>query len=200
MKTIEQLIPLSKTNGGIIRARDLGTLKIDNRLLHRWMQDGKVEKIKHGYYRLAEDAENMSEAALIARIYPDGVICMYTALFYYRYSDRTPLQWDIAVDKNVSKARFHLDYPYVQPYYLEPSQLAYGVTLADYGDCEPRIFDRDRLIVECIQYETKMERETFNKAVQGYIRDAGKRIPKLLEYAEIRRILKKVKNRIGIWL
>ncbi len=37
---------------------------------------------------------------------------MTTALFYYGYSDRTPLTWDIAVDRNTSKARFNIDYPY----------------------------------------------------------------------------------------
>jgi predicted transcriptional regulator of viral defense system len=164
------------------------------------MQDGKIEKIKQGYYRLADYPHELSEAALIARLFPDGVICMHTALFYYHYSDRTPLAWDIAVNKDVSKARFHLDYPYLQPYYLEATQLVYGVTTADYGDCKLRIFDRDRLIAECIRYETKIDRESFNKAVQGYIGDSQKSIVKLLEYSRQRRILKKVKNRIGIWL
>jgi hypothetical protein len=125
---------------------------------------------------------------------------MYTALFYYQYSNRTPLAWDIAVNKDASKARFNLDYPCLQPYYLEAAQLDYGVTMANYEDCELRIFDRDRLIVECMRYETKMDRETFNKAVQSYIGDSKKSILKLLEYAKQRRILKKVKDRIGIWL
>jgi hypothetical protein len=200
MKTVKHLIHVSETNGGIIRTSDLQSLKIDNRLLHKWMEDGKIEKLKQGYYRLSDYAENMSEAALIARLFPDGVICMYTALFYYRYSNRTPLAWDIAVNKDVSKARFNLDYPYLQPYYLEAVQLDYGVTAAKYEDCELRIFDQDRLIVECIRYETKMDRETFNKAIQSYIRDSEKSIVKLLEYAKRRRILKKVKDRIGIWL
>ena len=29
-----------------------------------------------------------------AQLFPDGVLCMYTALFYYRYSDRTPLEME----------------------------------------------------------------------------------------------------------
>lgn len=53
---------------------------------------------------------------------------MYTALFCYRYSDRTPLEWNIAVDRDTSKARFNLDYPFVQPYYMKKEYLAFGVT------------------------------------------------------------------------
>ena len=40
----------------------------------------------------------------------------------------------------------------------------------------------------------------IHKAIQGYVADPQKNIPQLLEYAEKRRILKKVKDRIGVWL
>ena len=135
-----------------------------------------------------------------AQLFPDGVLCMYSALFYYRYSDRTPLEWNIAVDRDTSKSRFRLDYPFVQPYYMKKDLLKLGVTTADYGDCTMQIFDRDRLICDCIFSENKMDRETYNKAIQGYVGDPKKNIPQLLEYAEKRRILKKVKDRIGVWL
>ena len=78
-----------------------------------------IERIKHGYYSLSETVENCSDAEIIARLFPEGVICMYTALFYHGYSDRTPLTWDIAINKDVSKSRFKIDYPYVQPHYME---------------------------------------------------------------------------------
>jgi hypothetical protein len=31
-------------------------------------------------------------------LFPDAVLCMNTALFYYVYSDRTPAEWHLAVD------------------------------------------------------------------------------------------------------
>lgn len=120
--------------------------------------------------------------------YPDGALCMYTALFYYGYSDRTPGQWDIAINRNTSKSRFKLDYPYVRPHYMEPRHLAYGITTADYNGTEIKIFDRDRLICECMVYENKLDREIFIKAVQAYTSDPKKRISKLLEYAQVRRV------------
>ena len=125
---------------------------------------------------------------------------MYTALFYHGYSDRTPLAWDIAISKDVSKSRFKLDYPYVQPYYMEAHLLSFGITNATYGDTVLKIFDKDRLICEFIYFENKIDRETYNKAIQGYIADSNKNISNLLEFAKKRRILKKVKSRIGIWL
>jgi hypothetical protein len=83
---------------------------------------------------------------------------------------------------------------------LEPNILTFGITKAIFPGCEMQIFNRDRLICECVKYESKMDRETYNKAIQGYVSDPQKSIIKLLEYAEKRRMLKKVKDRIGVWL
>ena len=186
--------------GGVFRTSDLYTYGITAYDIQQLVRCSVIQRIKQGYYRLAQDEEQLSEAAQIAQLFPDGIICMYSALFHYGYSDRTPLFWDIAIDKNTSKSRFRLDYPRLQPYYLKPQLLAFGVTEADYEDCQLRIFDRDRLICECVFHENKLDRETYNKAIQGYAADPKKNIPNLLEYAQKRRILKKVKDRIGVWL
>jgi hypothetical protein len=45
-----------------------------------------------------------------------------------------------------------------------------------------------------------MDRESFNKAIQGYIADPQKNISKLIEYSKKRNIAKKVKMIIGVWL
>lgn len=183
----------------IIRTAELNNIGLLSREIAELVNIGKLERIKQGYYRLAE-SENDSDAKLISELYPDGVLCMTTALFYYGYSDRTPLTWDIAVDRNTSKARFNLDYPYVKPYYIDKSHLDYGITEAVYEDYILKIFDRDRLICECIKHENKMDREIYNKAIQAYINDSKKNITNLLDYAKRRNIHKKVRERIGVWL
>lgn len=183
----------------IIRTSELNDIGLASRDIAELVNNGKLERIKQGYYRLAE-IENDSDARLISELYPDGVICMTTALFYYGYSDRTPLAWDIAVDRNTSKSRFNIDYPYVKPYYIDKTHLEYGITEAIYEDYILKIFDRDRLICECIKHENKMDREIYNKAIQAYINDNMKNITNLLYYAKRRNIHKKVRDRIGVWL
>ena len=183
----------------IIRTVDLNNIGLFSREIAELIDAGKLERIKQGYYRLAE-SENNSDAKLISDLYPDGVLCMTTALFYYGYSDRTPLTWDIAVDRNTSKARFNIDYPYVKPYYIDKAHLEYGITEAIYENYILKIFDRDRLICECIKHENKMDREIYNKAIQAYVNDSKKNITNLLDYAKRRNIHKKVRERIGVWL
>lgn len=183
----------------VLRTSDLTELGYSSYDIRKLVDLRMLERVKQGYYVLAS-ARQQSEAALIAKLFPDGVLCMNSALFYYRYSDRTPSEWDIAIDRDTSKSRFKLDYPFVHPYYMEAEYLSFGVTTAIIEDSSLMIFDRDRLICECVFHEKRMDRETYNKAIQGYIVDSKKNISRLLEYAQQRRILNKVKDRIGIWL
>ena len=125
---------------------------------------------------------------------------MNTALFYYRYSDRTPLEWHIAVSKDSSKSRFNIDYPFVKPYYVEPKFLQLGLTEGEIDGHKVRIYDKERVICDCMRYSGKMDKEVFNKAIQGYVKDVKKNVPMLMQYARKLRIEKKVKDLIGVWL
>ena len=199
MKQTQKLYKLAENHNGLIKTADMLAAGINSYEIRKLVQDGIIERIKQGYYQLKVDKE-ISEEALISKLFPDGIICMYSALFYYGYSNRTPLAWDIAIDKHTSKSRFNLDYPPVQPYYLEPHLLTFGIREEDFSGYSMKIFDRDRLICECLKYENKMDRETYNKAIQSYVADSRKNITKLLEYAQKCRVLKKVKDKIGVWL
>lgn len=66
--------------------------------------------------------------------------------------------------------------------------------------CKVRIYDKDRLICDCLRYRNKMDREIFNKAIQNYIADPEKSVSRLLKYAELLRVKKPVNDLIGVWL
>jgi hypothetical protein len=63
-----------------------------------------------------------------------------------------------------------------------------------------QIYDKERVICDCLKYESKMDREQFKQAIQSYIRDEEKDISLLMEYAVQRKVVKKVHNLIGVWL
>lgn len=185
----------------LIKTAQLKELKLYHKDIVALAQNGYIEKVKHGYYRfISETNAAPAEAQTIKQLYPDGVLCMHTALFYYGYSDCIPLYWHIAVDRNTSKARFHIDYPPVKPHYVEENHLRYGVVEATCQGNVLKIFDRDRLICECIRNENKMDREMYNKAIKGYVNDPNKIVTNLMDYAKKRNMLKKVTARIGVWL
>lgn len=186
-------------HNGIMKSKEIIENKIYNRFLKKLIDEGYVEKIKFGYYQW-QDERAFSEATVIARLFPDAVICMESALQYYGYTDRTPSAWCLAVDKHSTKSRFSIDYPSVKPHYIPEDQMTLGVEVAKIEDTEMKIFNRERVICDCLRQENKMDVEIFNKAIQAYIKDPMKNVPRLMEYAKILRTENKVRKIIGVWI
>lgn len=185
--------------GGMMRTTQLAEEKVFYQQRGKLIADGYVEKVRRGYYQWV-NPEDFSEALTVTRLFPDAILCMDTALRYYGYSDRIPISWHLAVSKDSGKSRFKIEYPFVKPYYAEPRVLELGLTSGNIDGHEVRIYDKERVICDCLRYRNKMDRETFNKAIRSYIVDPEKRIHKLMEYAEPLRVRKIAKDLIGVWL
>lgn len=199
MKRADEYKKIFDRYGGMMRTKDLQKEKIQYRTLQRLIDQEVVEKVRYGYYQWI-NPEDFSEVGTVTRLFPDAIFCMETALRYYGYSDRTPAEWHLAVSKDSGKSRFKIDYPFVKPHYMEPSWLEVGLTSGTMDGHKIRIYDKDRVICDCLRYRNKMDKEIFNKAVQRYIADPEKNISHLLEYAEVLRVKKIVKELIGVWL
>ena len=158
-----------------------------------------IERVRRGYYHWIQD-EGKSEIVIINSLFPDAVLCMETALFYYEYSDRNPAEWNFAIDRNVSKLRTNIEYPFIKVYRLESDLVTIGETTGEIDFTKVRIYDRDRTICDVLKNMSKMDKEIFNKAIQGYVNDPKKNIPNLMMYAKKLRVQKKVKELIGVWL
>lgn len=199
MRDIENVSKVFKRYGGMMRTYQLSAEKIYYADIAFLMKEGYIEKVRTGYYQWI-DNDNLSEAATVVRLFPDGILCMDTALRYYGYSDRTPAEWHIAVNKYSNRTRFNIDYPFVKPYYVVPELLEIGLSEGTVDGNPVKIYDKERVICDCLRYRNKMDKEIFNKAIQNYINDTTKDIPKLMEYAASMKCVMLAKNLIGVWL
>jgi hypothetical protein len=93
-----------------------------------------------------------------------------------------------------------MEFPNVAPYYTEPEVLSLGVTEVPFGGGSMKIYEKERLICDCLKYEEKLEREELQAAMRWFIDGKDKNIEKLLIYARARKVLSKVQNRIGVWM
>lgn len=198
-KDIKNLNDIFKDYDYVMTTAQLSSVKLYYRDIQRMLDEGLIEKIKRGYYYWIE-SYGKNEIVIINRLFPDGVLCMDTALFYYKYSDRTPAEWHITIDKNTSRQRTQVEYPLIKAYRVESELLPLGETKEEIDYQKVRIYDRDRTICDVLRNMNKMDKEIFNKAIQGYIKDPKKNIPNLMKYAKALRVQKRVKNIIEVWL
>lgn len=199
IEKINRIRRIFEANGNIMKTSELSAAKIYYKDIQDLLNEGIIDKLKQGFYYLVDD-DDFSEIRIIKRLYPDAIICLNSALYYHGYSDRTPLEWHLAVNKDISKYKLKIDYPFVKIYMLEKHLLEIGLSEIEIDGNKARIFDKERTICDCLRYIGKMDKEIFNKAIQYYIRDPKKNIPNLMKYAKQLRVEKKVKELIGVWL
>lgn len=186
-------------NDGIMKANELLMNGLFYKDIDYLMDNGYIEKIKRGYYQW-QGEKSLNEVYTITHLFPDGIFCMDTALQYYGYINRTPNEWCITVDRNSTKSRFNIDYPFVKPYYVSKETLSLGESVGYIDDVKVKIYSKERVICDCLKRSNKMDSEVYNQAIQSYIRDESKNIPQLIEIAQSLKVMSKVRNIIGVWL
>ena len=198
-KDIKKLNDIFKDYDYVMTTAQLSAVKLYYRDIQRMLNEGLIEKLKRGYYHWIESYRK-DEIVIINRLFPDGVLCMDTALFYYKYSDRTPAEWHITIDKNTSRQRTQVEHPLIKAYRVESELLTLGEANGEIDSQKVRIYDRDRTICDVLRNMNKMDKEIFNKAIQGYVKDPKKNIPNLMQYAKALRVQKRLKDIIEVWL
>ena len=160
---------------------------------------GYLERIRHGYYQLA-DGNTSSEEQLIATLIPKAIICVESALFHYGYSDFAPRKWSIAVPRSMSRTKLDIDALELQTYYVQSEIYGLGKTTADFNGVMLPVYDRERTICDCFKYRSRLDNEIFNKALNAYVNDSKKDLRILSGYAKKLRVYKKVTELMEVLL
>lgn len=188
-----------KQYGGIMRTFELKREGISYYILQELMEEGLVEKIKYGYYQW-QDEKAFSEVSIISALFPDAIICDISAAMYYGYTDRVPGIWHIAVDNKSARNKFKIDFPKVKPHFISANRLEIGVSEGNIDGITVKIYDRERVVCDCLRHVNTMDGEVFNIIIQRYVGDKDKDAARLMEYAAKLGVEKKARRMVGIWL
>lgn len=199
MKKIDVAKSIIKSNGGIVKTAQLNETGIQNSEIKKMCESGELERVKHGYYQIANQME-ISEEKMIVAFLEEGIVCMESALFYYGYSDKTPLVWTIAVPRTISRSKIKIENFVYKLYFVQDDRLSLGKTSGIFNGIELPVYDRERTICDCFKYKTKMDNEMFNKAVNAYVADDKKNLSNLSKYAKEMRVYKKVTELMEVML
>ena len=196
-KTLLKQVIIEK--GGIAKTSDFVAAGIPAVDVVNLCNTGYLERIRHGYYQLA-DGNTSSEEQLIATLIPKAIICVESALFHYGYSDFAPRKWSIAVPRSMSRTKLDIDALALQTYYVQSEIYELGKTTADFNGVMLPVYDRERTICDCFKYRSRLDNEIFNKALNAYVNDSKKDLRNLSGYAKKLRVHKKVTELMEVLL
>ena len=187
------------SRGGVAKSADFVAAGIRAVDVVNMCNTGFLERIRHGYYSLAEE-DIVSEERLLAALVPQGIVCVESALFYYGYSDFAPRKWSIAVPRTMSRAKLEVKALILQPYYVQENLYELGKTTGNFQGVDLSVYDRERTICDCFKYRSRLNNEMFSKALNAYANDAKKNLDSLSAYARKLRVHKKVTELMGVLL
>ncbi len=188
-----------KQYGGIMRTCELMKEGISYQMLQNLIGEGLVEKIKYGYYQW-QDEKAFTEVSVICTLFPDAIICDLSAAMYYGYTDRAPGIWHIAVDNKSARNKFKMDFPIIKPHFIDANRLNIGVSEGNIDGITVKIYNRERVVCDCLRHINTMDGEMFNTVIQRYVKDKDKDAAKLMEYAARLGVEKKARRVVGVWL
>ena len=187
--------------GGVARTADFNAAGYTNANVSNMCRRGLIVRVRSGYYALPQPAQQeQREEEIIAQLFPDGIVCQDSALFYYGYSDRTPQEWHLAFPRTVTRSRFEIAYPPVHYYMVQQNILDFGKTEGYWNGSQLAVYDRERVICDCFKRRTEMDSEMFAKAVNAYAADGKKNLTHLSHYAKKLRVYKKVTDLMEVLL
>ena len=172
-----------ESKGGIAKSADFVAAGIRAVDVVSLCNAGYLDRVRHGYYQMAEQNEATEEQMLVTLI-PQGIVCVESALFYYGYSDFAPRKWSVAVPRTISRTKLDVDALPLQTYFVQQDLYELGKTTGDFHGVTLPVYDRERTICDCFKYRSK--------ALNAYANDPQKNLSNLSIYAKKLRVYKKV--------
>ena len=179
------------SKGGIAKSADFVAAGIRAVEVVSLCNAGYLDRVRHGYYQMAEQSD-ATEEQMLATLIPQGIVCVESALFHYGYSDFAPRKWSIAVPRSVSRTKLDVEALPVQTYFVQQDLYELGKTSEDFHGVTLPVYDRERTICDCFKYRSRLDTELFSKALNAYVNDPQKNLSNLSIYAKKLRVYKKV--------
>lgn len=166
-----------------VEARAAG---IPTRMLSHFCKHGVIERVSRGVYKASQTNIDIDfeweDLFFMAMSISNGVVCLISALCYYRLTDQIMREFWIAVP-HTSKSPKREKTRIVRMRNIELGQIKIQI-----GSAQLKIFDRERTVVDSFRY---LSREIAIKALQSYIRQTTPNNPnlnKLIKYAKSLRV------------
>jgi predicted transcriptional regulator of viral defense system len=176
-------------HGGMLRTGEAIRLGIHPRTLYMLRDQGDVERVGRGLYRLssAQPLSNPDLVPIAVRV-PRGVVCLISALAYHDLTTQVPHAIDLALPSH-SQAPKTDGVPIRVFWFSEPS-LSAGIDIVRIDNIPVRIYSPEKTIADCFKYRNKIGLDIAIEAVRTY-RQRKRRadMQALAKYAQVNRVL-----------
>ena len=166
------------------RQRDAAELGVGSRALRRLVDNGSVERVTRGLYRVAdaEVTEHHTRAAVCARV-PSAVVCLLTALSVHELGTQLPHQVWIAIPHKARTPR--LSGLPVRVVRFSGASRRYGVVDTTFEGVPVRITSPARTVVDCFRFRRLVGKDVALEALRDALFDRKASVGQIWRAAEV---------------
>lgn len=181
-------------NQGILQIADIVAEGISKQYAIKYLQDRNCERVAKGVY-LASDAWQ-DDLYIISLQYKKIVYSHDTALYLLGLSEREPIYFTVTVPRG-----YKVDYKRKSPLKKVTAvegrySLGLDTAVTPYGHTVP-CYNTERTLCDIFRTDTEMQEKQF--AVKEYL-NGKKNLPRLMEYAKMLQVEKKIKQYMEVLL
>ena len=186
-KTVRHALSLFREHGGILRTKQALDLGIHPRTLYQMRDDGVVEPISRGIYRLADLPELAhTDLVTVALRVPRAVVCLLSALSYHDITTEIPHEVHIALPRGTKTP--HIDHPPIRVVRLSEPMLSAGVNIETLDGVDVRMTTSAKTVADCFRFRNKLGLDVAIEALTLYLKREGATLAELLSYARVCRV------------
>lgn len=189
MKRIKEIL---EKNKGYSRMSELRHEGIQTRDIAKAVENHIIEKVKPGLYKLVDYPwDEHGSFADVCNANKKAVVCLLSAADYHQLTTFNPSEIYVAVPNNTDK--FILNYPPIKVYYFGDNYYEPGIETIGTKSGTIRIYNKEKTIGDLFRYINKIGEDVAVESLKEYLKNRKKMsIPKLLEFAEICGVRKKI--------
>ncbi len=170
--------------------------------LRRLEAEGHITRVSRGLYRWNALA-SPDEMAVVGRLVPKGIFCLFSALAYYELTTYVPHQYHVAIERT-GKVTLP-DYPPVKLYFWSRQAHTTGVMTHPVGGEENtsatiRMYDVEKTMADVVKYRHKIGKDLVSEALKHYLKRRDRNLDKLMSYASGLRVEKILQEYLSVLL
>ncbi len=187
MESQSQIIIDLAHSRGLIRPRDLTERGLPRVILTRLVRQGLLIRVGRGLYALPNRpvTENMSLAE-VSRKYPQGIICLLSALRVHELTTQSPFKVWLAIPNKARSPK--MEYPPLHIVRFSGAALIEGIDEHQIESVSVRITNIARTVADCFKYRNKIGLDVALEALEEAWNSKRTNMDELWHYASVCRV------------
>ena len=173
--------------GGVLRTSEALRLGIHPRTLYGLRDQGLLERVSRGVYRLSDLAPlGDPDLVRVALRVPKSVVCLISALDFHGLTAEIPHEVQIALPRGTKEPR--VKQPPIRVFRFSEAAYREGIETHRVDGIDVRIYGPAKTVADCFKFRNKIGLDVALQALRSGVEEQRFRPAELMKFARVCRV------------